>query len=57
MNKKIRFSLLTLLVMLCGTVFADTYTYEFTAKQFTAAGTKALGDANWTITTDAGYWS
>ena len=23
MNKKIRFSLLTLLVMLCGTVFAD----------------------------------
>ena len=42
--------------MLCGTVFADTYTYEFTANTFTAAGTKALGDANWTLTTDAGYW-
>ena len=56
MNKKIRFSLLTLLVMLCGTVFADTYTYEFTTKQFTAAGTKALGDANWTVTTDGSYW-
>lgn len=56
MNKKIRFSLLTLLVMLCGTVFADTYTYEFTKQQFTAAGTKALGDANWTVTTDGSYW-
>ena len=56
MNNKIRFSLLTLLVMLCGTVFADTYTYEFTAQQFTAAGTKALGDANWSVTSNGGYW-
>lgn len=29
MNKKIRFSLLTLLVMLCGTAFADSYTTNF----------------------------
>ena len=29
MNKTIRFSLLTLLVMLCGTVFADSYTVDF----------------------------
>lgn len=56
MNNKIRFSLLTLLVMLCGTVFADTYTYEFTKQQFTAAGTKALGDANWTLTTGTTYF-
>ena len=56
MNKKIRFSLLTLLVMLCGTVFADTYTYEFTEKVFDAAGVKALNDVEWTVTTDAGYW-
>ena len=56
MNKKIRFSLLTLLVMLCGTAFADTYTYEFTANTFTAAGTKALGDANWTLTTGTSYF-
>lgn len=42
--------------MLCGTVFADTYTYEFTEKVFDAAGVKALNDVEWTVTTEAGYW-
>ncbi len=29
MNKRLRFSLLSMLVMLCGTVFADAYTVDF----------------------------
>ena len=37
--------------------FADTYTYTFEAKQFSAASqTKNLGGINWTLTTDAGYF-
>ena len=32
------------------------YSYQFTAKQFTANGTKALGDVNWTLAGDGGYW-
>ncbi len=39
-----------------GWAFADTYSYEFTSSQFSATGTKTLGDAEWTVDTDAGYW-
>lgn len=33
-----------------------TYSYEFTAKTFSANGTVALGDINWTLAGDGGYW-
>ena len=33
-----------------------TYSYTFEGTQFTANGTKSLGDVNWTISGDGGYW-
>ncbi len=33
-----------------------SYTYTFTAKQFTANGTKTLGGLAWTLAGDGGYW-
>lgn len=33
-----------------------SYTYTFTAKQFTANGTKALGDLSWTLAGSGAYW-
>jgi uncharacterized protein YegP (UPF0339 family) len=32
------------------------YSYTFTAKQFSANGTKNLGGLNWTLAGDGGYW-
>ena len=32
------------------------YSYEFTSQQFSANGTKALGDISWTLSGDGGYW-
>lgn len=32
------------------------YSYDFTAKTISANGTIALGDANWTVSGDGGYW-
>jgi hypothetical protein len=34
----------------------DTYSYTFTAKQWTANGTKTLGGVDWTIAGEGGYW-
>ena len=54
--KKFLLSLMSLL-MLCGTVFAGTYSYEFTAKVFEADGTKTLNEVDWTLNTgNCGYW-
>lgn len=33
-----------------------SYSYTFTQKQFSANGTLALGDLNWTLAGDGGYW-
>lgn len=33
-----------------------TYSYTFTAKQFSANGTKKLGTLNWTLAGNGGYW-
>lgn len=33
-----------------------TYSYTFTAKQFSANGTKTLSDVDWTLAGDGGYW-
>ena len=33
-----------------------TYSYTFTASQFTANGTKKLGTLNWTLAGNGGYW-
>ena len=46
MNKKIRFSLLTLLVMLCSSVFADPYTVDFNTAISTSAKDFAVA-SNW----------
>lgn len=57
MNKILRYSFIALLALVCQMSFADTYTYTFEAKQFSAASqTKNLGGINWTLTTDAGYF-
>ena len=34
----------------------ESYSYSFTAKQFTANETKTLGNLDWTIAGDGGYW-
>jgi hypothetical protein len=56
MNKKIRFSLLTLLVMLCGTVFADDAYYTLDATDssnktnnnaYASTGTTTVGSVEW----------
>ena len=56
MNKKIRFSLLTLLVMLCGTVFADDAYYTLDATDssngttnnaYASTGTATVGSVEW----------
>ena len=40
-----------------GLAQADTYTYTFTSSQFSGSDQSvALGDATWTLTTDAGYF-
>ena len=33
-----------------------SYSYTFSAKQYTANGTKSLGGINWTISGSGGYW-
>ena len=33
-----------------------SYSYTFTAKQFSANGTKTLGDVKWTLAGEGGYW-
>lgn len=34
----------------------ETYTYTFTAKQFTANGSKTLNGVSWTLAGNGGYW-
>ncbi|MBQ3000614.1 MAG: hypothetical protein IJD63_02575 [Oscillospiraceae bacterium] len=34
----------------------ETYSYTFAAKQYTANGTKELGDVEWTLAGNGGYW-
>ena len=36
--------------------YADEYSYTFTAKQFTADGTKTLDNVDWTLSGDGNYW-
>lgn len=49
-----------LLTILClmgiSLIHAEEYSYTFTAKQFSANGTKTLDGIDWTITGDGGYW-
>ena len=37
-------------------VQADEYSYTFDSKQFSANGTVALNDVNWTLEGDGGFW-
>lgn len=56
MNKTLRYSLLSLLMLVCGMISAATYSYEFPSTIFKAAGTQTLNDVEWTLATDAGYF-
>ena len=37
-------------------IVEKTYSYDFTAAQFSANGTKTLNDVAWTLAGDGGYW-
>ena len=39
-----------------GLTKGEQYTYTFTKSVFSANGTKALGELNWTVAGDGGYW-
>ena len=56
MNSILRYPLIALLAILCRNVSADTYTYTFESKTFSANGTVSLGGVDWTLDTDAGYF-
>jgi|GEM_PF-5742932 len=47
-------------VCVCGAEEPDVtpklYDYTFTAKQFSANGTNTLGEVNWTLAGNGGYW-
>ena len=42
---------------ICDTQLYSVYTYTFTEKQYSANGTKTLGDLDWTLAGDGNYWS
>lgn len=50
--------LLSILCCLLAVVsgYAEEYSYTFTAKQFTANGTKTLNGVDWNLSGDGGYW-
>ena len=50
--------LLSILCCLLAVVsgYAEEYSYTFTAKQFTANGTKTLNGVAWNLSGDGGYW-
>ena len=52
--KKFLLSLLCLISFMA--INAETYSYTFTEKTFTANETKELNGVNWTISGDGGYW-
>ena len=55
MNKTLRFSLLSLLVMLCGTVFADTVTDVLNNAWTEVSGTSYTAFSDKTATSEAVY--
>lgn len=54
MKKFLLSFLCCLLAVVSG--YADKYSYTFTAKQFTADGTKTLDNVDWTLSGDGNYW-
>ena len=55
--KKFLLSIFAVLFAFAGAQAEEyTYTYTFSAKQFTANGTKTLGNVDWTLAGDGGYW-
>ena len=57
MKKILRLIVLLLLAVWVNAAYADTYTYEFATKVFTENGEQNLGGINWTLQTDAKYFS
>ena len=39
-----------------GSAWAETYSYTFSSKQFSANGTQTLNNISWTLSGDGGYW-
>lgn len=57
MNKILRYSLSLVLALVASVGFAETYTYTFENKVFSAKDeTKDLGGINWTVITDTEYF-
>ncbi len=57
MKQTLRFTLLSIMLLVCGMVSAaTTYSYTFTATTFKEAGTLTLNGVDWALTTDAGYF-
>lgn len=44
------------MLTIAATAADATYSYTFTAKQYTANGQENLGNVNWTLAGDGGYW-
>ena len=57
-TKGIRFvAVLTMLLIVgIGQAWAETYSYTFTAKQFSANGSKTLNSVSWTLAGNGNYW-
>ena len=45
-----------LLIVGIGQVWGETYSYTFTAKQFSANGSKTLNSVSWTLAGNGNYW-
>jgi len=56
MNKLLRTTFLTLLMAAVNVAVAGTFSYTFSSKVFSAAGTQTLGGVSWTLATDGGYF-
>lgn len=55
-NYFIKSIFLTIILLAGGNVWADTFSYEFTGKVWSANGTQALNSIDWDLQTDAGYF-
>ena len=55
-GKRFAMVLTMLLIVGIGQTWAETYSYTFSAKQFSANGSKTLNTVSWTLAGDGGYW-
>ena len=56
MPKRLAMVLTMLLIVGIGQAWGETYSYTFTAKQFSANGSKTLNSVSWTLAGNGNYW-